>query len=375
MPNFNKIDPEFLTQVKVQSANKTICLVMLNNLNDYVYLTNCQILYKFPFINAVGIKTAHQNILNLSSHSYIKYISSVKKASVYIDKAKKQIENNVIKPLNLTGKGTTVAVIDTGCSMHLDLVLGKNRIIKFVDFINNKKTAYDDNGHGTFVCGVLGGNGVCSNTKYCGIAPSCNIIALKALNSEGETQVFTILNAMQWVIDNKQKYNIDIVCMSFGSQPLTQNDPLVVGADVLWDNGIVVVCAAGNDGANNTVKSPAVSSKVISVGSCFYNNNQIKIAEFSSSGNYEGVIKPEILAPGVNITGLGVLKNYVTMSGTSVSAPMVAGAVSLMLQKDKNLAPNQVKHILKTACVQKAVDAQGYNIGVLNLANAISLIS
>ena len=375
MPNFNKIDPDFLFNVKIQSNSNILCLVLLQDYNCLNQLSNCTVLQKFPFINAVGIKTTHANLLNLSDFSYIKYLSSVKRASVYIYKAKKQLEANVIKPLNLDGSGITVAVIDTGCNMHLDLVLGNNRIIKFVDFINEKKMPYDDNGHGTFVCGVLGGKGICSNTKFSGLAPNCSIIALKALNSEGETQVFTILNAMQWIVDNKQKYNIKVVCMSFGSQPLAEHDPLVLGAEVLWDSGIVVVCAAGNDGPNNTVKSPAISPKVISVGACFFNKEDIKVAQFSSGGNYDGLLKPELLAPGVNIISLGISKNYVTMSGTSVSTPIVCGVVSLMLQKNHLLLPNQIKEILQKSCVKTIKNNAGYMAGVLNVANALSFVN
>ena len=90
---------------------------------------------------------------------------------------------------------------------------GKNRIIKFVDLINNKNEIYDDNGHGTFITGILSGNSI--TNKYNGIDNSADVIVIKALDDAGETTSIKILQAMQWVLDNAQKYNIKVVCMSY----------------------------------------------------------------------------------------------------------------------------------------------------------------
>ena len=99
------------------------------------------------------------------------------------------------------------------------------------------------------------------------MAPKANIVMCKALDKNGETGALTILQAMQWIYDNADRYNIKIVCMSLGSQPLESGDPLMLGAEALWNNGLVVVSAAGNSGpAWSTIKSPGVSGKIITVG-------------------------------------------------------------------------------------------------------------
>ena len=374
MANFSKIDPNIWDRVKTFSADQTFdCLVWVEKDFSFSNISNLKYHY-YPFIRAFKLNSTYCDILSLSDNSYIKYISSVQKASTFLNCVCQEIDAQTLFCSNCQGKDVCVAVIDTGCSPHVDLMLGKNRIEKFVDFVNGKEKIYDDNGHGTFVCGVIAGNGLLSNKKYHGIAPKSKLVVLKALNKNGETQVFTILDAMQWIIDNKERYNIKVVCMSFGSEPLEFNDPLRIGAEVLWDEGLVVVCASGNDGASVVgVKSPAISSKVISVGACEYKDGSCRVASFSSYGEFEGVARPDIVAPGVNVVSLSAnSENYVTMSGTSVSTPVVAGAVCLMLEKSPNLTPNKIKSLILNSATKLEDEKRKSGAGVVNVANVVS---
>ena len=370
MPQFDKIDPRIWDNVRVQDTGQKLdCLVWCQK-GTQDSISCGDIIGRYPFLSAAGINTTYKHIYSLSDDLNVRFISSVQKAFVYMYQARSCVGVESLHDKRYSGKGTTIAVIDTGCDMHLDLVLGRNRIVRFVDFVNASATPYDDNGHGTFVCGVLGGNGLCSNSRYRGVAPQCDIIVLKSLNQNGETQVFTILNAMQWIIDHKIEYNIKVVCMSFGSEPYTKYDPLALGAEALWDNGIVVVCASGNDGPQpNTVKSPAISPKVLSVGSCNANAGFVQ-SDFSSFGVYDGITKPEILAPGENINSLGNSGPYVTMSGTSVSTPIVAGVVALLLEQNPNLTPNQIKNILISTSMR---DKTGQHL-IVNAYKAINYL-
>lgn len=374
MVNFNKIDPRIWDVVKTSSLNcKQKCLIWFNGQLPKGLLNENEKIHNYPFIKAVGANLIYGKILKLSECNCVNYISSVQKASIYLTKVQKQIDLTSVSKAGFLGKGINVAVIDTGCHSHLDLVLGHNRIVKFVDFVNDEEKNYDDNGHGTFVCGAIAGNGLTSGGIIHGVAPKCNLIVLKALNSDGETQIFTILDAMQWVIDNKERFNIKVVCMSFGSEPMAENDPLKLGAEVLWDEGIVVVCASGNDGENVFgVKSPAISSKVISVGAC-EQNGQFEMAKFSSYGVYDGVIRPDLVAPGVNVVSAGVSAAYVSMSGTSVSTPLVAGASCLILEK-QNLKPNEVKNILLKTAEKHNLPKEKCGSGVLNVSKALDYL-
>ncbi|MEG1500022.1 MAG: S8 family peptidase, partial [Clostridia bacterium] len=252
------------------------------------------------------------------------------------------------------------AYIDTGIKRHLDFVVPNNRIVYFKDFISNQKEPYDDNGHGTFVAGVGSGNGMCSGGKFSGIAPSSNIISLKALGESGDSSAATILEAMQWVFDNHKNFNIKVVCMSFGSEPLESGDPIMKGAEKLWDKGIIVVAAAGNSGSElRTIKSPGISPKIITVGGFDdkrdendkYDRKKFEIAEFSSRGPALGKIKPDLIAPSVGISSCSAGEgHYVRLNGTSVATPMIAGLCALFLQVYPFATPNFVKRKLLACC-------------------------
>lgn len=373
-----KIDKALIDQVGILSENGMLeCIVFLKcGVFSFVCLKNIVgkngIIKHFPFINAVLVRIKRKDLSKLCSFSFVEYVSSIQKASILLYNSRKFLKINKVHQMGITGFGVTVAVIDTGCHPHLDFCLGRNRLHKFCDFVHEKQLPYDDNGHGTFVCGVLCGNGLVLNGKYMGIAPQANLIAIKALNEDGETTAKTILSAMQWVLDNKDKERIKVVCMSFGSTPLENNDPLMEGAKILWENGICVVCAGGNDGPEGkSIKSPGSCPNVITVGSITkLEEKKLKVAPFSSRGPAFDYIKPDILAPGVEIYSTINNNNfYSKMTGTSVSTPFIAGICALMLQRDKSLAPNDIKRILMENASKIDDEQNACGSGVVNIEN------
>ncbi len=372
----NKIDPILIKNVRAlsDSGSKVQCVVYAYNykvakkyLSKYV---DSDHMCEYPFINAFGLNVDQSNIYSVAKIDAVKYISSALKvtamqykSNVFLDTFDRVIPNRDI---------STVAVIDTGVSPHLDVMIPK-KIIKFVDLVNGRDAQYDDNGHGTFVTGVLCGSGAISGGYYQGIDNSTNVIAIKALNADGETGALNILNAMQWVYDHKVEYNIKVVCMSFGSMPIGSNDPLIKGAEVLWDNGVVVVCAAGNSGPQiSTIKAPGASSKIITVGA-LDTEGTFEVAEFSSRGPAFNNYKPDLVVPGVNIVGLDYLhkagKYYTTMSGTSVATPMVAGVCSMMVRLNPKYTPNQIKAKLLSNCTPITGDHNAEGFGYLDAIN------
>jgi serine protease AprX len=182
------------------------------------------------------------------------------------------------------------------------------------------------------------------------------------------------------VIDNKEIYNIKVVCMSFGSVVDDGVDPLIYGAEVLWNNGIVVVSAGGNSGPEkSTIMSPGASRKIITVGSLdkYKNNNDFRVADFSSRGPINNAYKPDLIVPGVDIISTNIWnknkKFYTKMSGTSVSTPMVAGVVSLLFKINPNYTPDQIKYMLIRSCDVLKGDRNSEGFGLLNL-NKLKLI-
>lgn len=378
---FYKIDPSLLCQVDALGYEQDYEVIVYyrepNALGAIFDDKSIQILGKYPFIGAVALRVKKHHIFDLAKNYNIDYVAKTSSAHVLMDNARKIIDVDSLHERGITGKGVNVAIIDTGCYPHLDFVMGKNRIVKFLDFVNNSPAPYDDNGHGTFVAGVLAGNGLVSNQKYSGIAPDSGLIILKALKSDGQTQAYKVLEAMQWIYSNHQKYNIKVVCMSFGSTPLAQNDPLSIGANSLWQQGVVVVTAVGNDGPQaGTVKSPGSSAKVITVGSAFLQGEEIRVADFSSRGPIFEYTKPDLIAPGVNITSVSNdTRFYRQMSGTSVSTPFVAGVSALLLQQNPLLTPNDIKANLLASTTRLPFEPNACGAGLLNATKSVTKLS
>ncbi|MDE6583429.1 MAG: S8 family peptidase [Clostridia bacterium] len=318
-----------------------------------------------------------KEILSLSSFETVDYISSLSYVDSLMYLSKKILAVDKTKHC---GEGVGVAFIDTGLNPHCDFLIGKNRVVGFKDFINNKKDFYDDNGHGTFVAGVCSGSGALSGFKYSGVAPKTNVFSLKALNGQGEATANKILDAMEWVFDNHKKQNIKVVCMSFGSEPLGSNDPIMLGAEALWKSGVVVVAAAGNSGPEfQTIKSPGISPYIITVGGiddnrynkASFDKQFFEMAEFSSRGPALKNVKPDVVAPSVDIISCGIGDFYTTLSGTSVATPMIAGLCCLLLEKDDSLTPNQVKKELIKTCKPLGFELNSEGYGMPNFANFV----
>lgn len=372
-----KIDGELLKIITAeQKEQKLECFVYVRSLEYIDELKrryDIEIIATYPFINLLYVVGKPDTIYTLSKHDYVKFVSSTTNVTTLVEISKKVLKADKI---DLTGKNVTICYIDTGIFTHLDFCLSKNRIIKFIDLINGGLNPYDDNGHGTFVSGVGSGNGIYSGRKYSGFAPNSNIVSIKALNEKGEASASKILEAMQWVYTNHKQYNIKVVCMSFGSEPLGINDPIMRGADMLWKTGLTVVAAAGNSGPEyETIKSPGISGKIITVGGIndnrinesTFNENFYEIAQFSSRGPALRRYKPDLVSPSVQITSCSNKKDYCKLSGTSVSTPMVAGVCACAYEYNPNLKPDYLKRLLLSSCTPITFNRNFEGYGLLNV--------
>lgn len=379
--NTNKIDIALLNKVTTfaNDQQKIECIIKTKNFyktKQFLIDKFIHIVHEYLFIDSFVVKLTKKQLFAVSKLNFVSKIYSICSACMLVDISKKILG---VDSTSLTGSDVTVAFIDTGVFSHADFLLGKNRIVYFKDFINEAKSNYDDNGHGTFVTGVCAGNGALSKGRYSGIAPKANIISLKALDGSGEATADKILDAMEWVYTNHGKYNIKVVCMSFGSEPIGYNDPIMSGAEALWREGIVVVAAAGNSGPEyQTIKSPGVSSQIITVGGFddnrfdqTYKENFFEIADFSSRGPAFKRFKPDIVAPSVDITSCGIKDFYCQLSGTSVATPMIAGLACLLFEKDKNLTPNKIKNIILRSSIPITLNKNLEGFGYPNLKNII----
>lgn len=289
---------------------------------------------------------------------------------------------NEIHDRGIKGKGITIAIMDTGISIHKDL---SGRIVGFYDVVNGKNAIYDDSGHGTHIAGICAGNGNASAGKYTGICPEAGIVAVKVLDENGKGKEDDVIKAADWIIDNRVNLGIKIVNISFGtsnSEKDMQDTPLIKVVEKMWDSGIVVVAAAGNNGpGNGTITSPGISKKIITVGALDdirkVNINGKYVNEYSGIGNNEDChVKPEVIAPATmirscsNKSGMG----YVMKSGTSMAAPVVSGCIGLLLCKYPGIVNADIKLLLKDTCIDRRLPRNRQGFGLIDPINLLKKV-
>lgn len=379
--NLSKVCP--IVQGQINSKKNNIIPVIISYKTDKKMkegqissLTN-KLNYNLPIVNGCACDMSIESIIEITADPDVEYISYDSKVFAVMDIARNVVGADLILNTGYTGKNVTVAIIDTGISPHADLVYPTSRIIGFKDFVNNETRFYDDNGHGTHCAGILAGNGYSSKGKYKGIAPEANILSIKVLDENGNGNTSDILSTVQWIIEKKEVYKTRIVNISLGAiaQYRERRDPLVKAANRAIDNDLIVIAAVGNSGPmRNTILSPATSRHVISVGALDDRRtpdlSDYNIAEFSSRGpTLDRIRKPDLIAPGVDIMSLSNknLTGYTTLSGTSMSAPMVSGAAALLLNENPNYNHFDVKRRLVNACTKIKASSYEQGAGILDI--------
>jgi len=322
----------------------------------------------------------------------------------------------------LDGTGIGIAVIDSGIDTTHTTFLDRSnslRVVASVDFTGEGRTD-DPYGHGTHVASIVAGNGRISNAAYVGIAPNANVLNLRVLGSQGTGRVSNILAALDWVLQNRTVYNIRVANISLGTAAVEsyRNDPVCQAVRRLVDAGVVVVAAAGNNGKDasgqklyGAIHSPGAEPSALTVGASNTLGTDWRsddgVTTYSSRGptrggwtdasgvrRHDNFIKPDLIAPGNKIIDAAAAGNYLLannptldagvsptesrrmmyLNGTSMAAPVAAGAAALMLQANPKLTPNLVKALL----MYTAQPLAGHNMleqgaGLVNVEGAIRL--
>lgn len=290
------------------------------------------------------------------------------------------------------GTGVTVAVLDSGCDTeHPDLI---GKVAHFHDLVNEESEAYDDNGHGTAVSWLVAGTGQVSGGEYTGMAPGADLMIVKVLDADGAGDDSVIAEGIEYAVQN----GADIIVLSLGGDWIDTGlfqEPSYQATKEAVAQGINAVISAGNSGpATSTINSPGITEEAITVGASvrdtgivdFSSRGPVQRTQTDPVGNYP---KPDLLAPGYqllsarasqatwefpayNVSQYG--NDYTLWSGTSASAPLVAGLAALLLDKSSDLDPIQVKTFLMAGCTDLGLDPMAQGWGLANVSKSAELL-
>ena len=379
-PKFPKrIDPHINSILTMKSVRFIPVIILFNNFKDKsigrkLQRAGFKMKWELPFINGICGYIPSRNFENLQKLIEIKKIYYDGKAKLMgwidVDNDKNDASSYSVKSSMLSGKGVSIAFIDSGVYPHKHLVGSKNKIFAFRDFVNEINYPYDDSGHGTACIGAV--CGFSSDGKFTAPAFDSRIVCAKAFDVADYGLYSDILGAMQWILDIKEKYNIRIAVMSFGTEHANNDfDILSYGAEAMWEKGIFVICSSGNLGPNaGTITSPGHNSKVLTVGAFKNQDGKPIVLPYSSRGPGKGnTMKPDIVMPGCFISSLNSDKSYypaekskfgfefksqrtdyVKFSGTSAAVSQTAAAVAFLYEKKGDISPDDAKSIIKLCC-------------------------
>ena len=357
-----------------------------------------------PLINGLAASVPAGAVTTLASAGGVRAISLDRQVTVQAgggSGSPNSVYNKVVRAddawaKGTTGSGVTVALIDTGVAGVSDLA---GRVLPVTDDItgvtspcvnfSGEPGCGDSYGHGTFIAGLIAGDGSASGGTYKGVAPGANLVSIKVAGADGSTDVSTVIAGIQWAVSFKDRYGIKVLNLSLGTDS-TQSyrvDPLNYAVEKAWASGVTVVVAASNRGPEaGTISKPGDDPWVITVGAVDDRGTpglgDDTVPNFSSRGPTaaDGLAKPDVVAPGAHVVSLRApgsaidtqFPNYVGEayrkgSGTSMATGVVSGTVALMLQADRTLGPDRVKHaLMATARDDASADRMAVGAGLVD---------
>src|SRR6185503_2327007 len=300
----------------------------------------------------------------------------------------------------LTGAGVGVVVIDSGVANVPEL---RGRIIASLDLTDKRGQGLDQNGHGTYVAGVIAAAGANRFDETRGVAPGANIISVKVLDAEGQGLAANVIEALDWVRNNHARYNIRVVNLSLGGAPTQgwRDDPICQAVERLWHEGVLVAAAAGNWGKSadgrkvyQSIKTPGICPHAITVGALNTKGTPYRsddeVASYSSLGPtaFDHLLKPDLVAPGNKVLGLAapgsrLVKEHpellvgsgpntrLLLSGTSVATPYVAAAVAVLNEAGVR-GTERIRRLLQQTSIPVAGGLVATGAGALSLDLALA---
>ncbi len=300
----------------------------------------------YEFLSGMGaaVDIRVSDIKALSEEAPIAFVEADAEVQVLLSQSVPLINADDVWALGYDGAGIKICILDTGIDPnHCDFPSGK--IVAWHDYVGTSSTPYDDHGHGTHCASIAAGAAL----PY-GVAKGASLMVAKVLNSQGSGTETAIINGIDWGVAN----GADVESLSLGGPGGDGTSALAQECNWAVSYGVVVVCAAGNDGPTCcTINTPGDATDVITVGA---SDKSDALASFSSRGpTTDGRVKPDITAPGVSINAAdsGTSCSDVSMSGTSIATAHIAGVAALMLHARPTATPLQIKNVLGYTAIDK----------------------
>jgi len=350
---------------QVPNTARFITLTTNSNILDVYESKGCSVKYIFEEMSAIDCPPAIGRLMGLQLDIQVFAVDIV---------ANDQVKATAAQASGLNGTGVTVAVLDTGVdSTHPDLL---SSVSSGKSFVSGITSFNDDNGHGTFVSGLITSDGLGDNPSL-GSAPDAEIWAGKVLDSNGSGYLSDIVAAINYIADPANNLDVDVISMSLGTGPpytykgkncdrvypaMTNAIKNAIAKD------ITVIAAAGNSG-NSGVGLPGCITNVITVGAIDFANSP---AWFSSEGRSVDVVALGVSDYSTVATIAGGGYDY--GSGTSFSTPIVAGVIALIIQDDSTLSPKQIQEALRNTAVDIGGDGFDRKTGY-GLVDAVAAIN
>lgn len=329
-------------------------------------LGNPEVKHKFDIIPGISLDLKKDQIAELEKSDLVQQVeydaqvhATMETASTWFGVSKARTDfgfdgDRDGNPTSYSKDDVVVAVIDTGIdTSHVDLDGGK--VIAWHDFVNNRTAPYDDQGHGSHVSGIIAGTGE-GDARYKGVAPGAALVGLKVLDANGSGSMSNVTAAIDWAVANKDTYNIKVISLSLGTDGSSDGtDSSSIAINNAYAAGIVPVVAAGNSGPKKaSIGAPGAATNALTVGAFSdVGENGFFLAYFSSRGlTADGRLKPEISAPGYNITSVNAnsTNGYIAHSGTSMATPFTSGTIALLFDANPSLTAAQaIGYITGTA--------------------------
>ena len=346
-------------------------------------------LYNLTCSNIICAKLNSKLILRLLEYPEVKYITLDQ--YLFLCGMSVTTANNIHfnNDYYLSGNNVGIGIIDSGVYPHPDLLTPSNRIYSFTDLINNLSYPYDDNGHGTSICGIIAGNGQCSNNLYKGIAPHSKLYCYKAFDAHGKGFASDILFSIESLISNSEDFNLKILCLPF--ELLNPNIFITQAFNSTFlkciSKGITPITASGSiSNSSNFINGISTLSSCITIGG-IDSTKTLSPYKYSSCGHYKKVNKPDLSAAACNITslnsdityisekdGLKLYPNkldasYKTFSGTSLAVAFICGISALLYESNPDLTFKDILSILKLSCNLHDLDKKSIGEGIIELSN------